>query len=171
MCLFEHNILMKHALASFKANIADKDGSWGKKQQLLFHGWLSQTLSHTVVTLLGNNTCFTDNLVWWSWNTRPQYSGSLVHYNDVIMSALASQITSLTIVYSTVYSGANQRKHQSFASLDFVRVIHRRPADSPHKGSVTRIFFPFVDVTIVFSSGIGTCSIPNEKNIQSSLQY
>ena len=43
------------------------------------------------------------------------------HYNDVIMGALASQITSLTIVYSTVYSGADQRKHQSSASLAFVR--------------------------------------------------
>ena len=39
------------------------------------------------------------------------------HYSDVIMSAVASQITSLTIVYSTVYSGVDQRKHQSSASL------------------------------------------------------
>ena len=39
------------------------------------------------------------------------------HYNDVIMGAMASQITSLTSVYSTVYSGAYQRKHQSSASL------------------------------------------------------
>ena len=43
------------------------------------------------------------------------------HYNDVIMSAMASQITSLTIVYSSIYSGADQRKHQSPASLAFVR--------------------------------------------------
>ena len=42
-------------------------------------------------------------------------------YNDVIMSTIASQITSLTIVYSTVYSGADQRKHQSSASLAFVQ--------------------------------------------------
>ena len=42
------------------------------------------------------------------------------HYNDVIMGAIASQITSLTIVYSTVYSDADQRKHQSSASLAFV---------------------------------------------------
>ena len=47
------------------------------------------------------------------------------HYIDVIMGAIASQITSLTIVYSTVYSGADQRKHQSSASLAFVRGIHR----------------------------------------------
>ena len=43
------------------------------------------------------------------------------HYNNVIMSAMTSQITSSTIVYSTVYSGADQRKHQSYASLAFVR--------------------------------------------------
>ena len=48
-----------------------------------------------------------------------------LHYNDVIMGAMASQITSLTIVFSTVYSGADQRKHQSSASLAFVRGIHR----------------------------------------------
>ena len=49
---------------------------------------------------------------------------SLIHYGDVIMGAMASQITSLTIVCSTVYSGADQSKHQS-ASLAFVRGIHR----------------------------------------------
>ena len=47
------------------------------------------------------------------------------HYNDVIMGTIAFQITSLTIVYSTVYSDADQRKHQSYASLAFVRGIHR----------------------------------------------
>ena len=67
------------------------------------------------------------------------------HYNDVIMSAIASQITNLAIVYSTVYSGADQRKHQSSASLVFVRGIHRWPVDSPHKGPVTRKIFPFDD--------------------------
>ena len=41
------------------------------------------------------------------------------HYNDVIMTTIASQITSLAVVYSTVYSDADQRKHQSFASLAF----------------------------------------------------
>ena len=46
------------------------------------------------------------------------------HYNDVIMSTMVSQITSLTIVYSTVYSGADQRKHQSSAPLTFLRGIH-----------------------------------------------
>ena len=49
----------------------------------------------------------------------------VAHYNDVIMGAMASQITSLTIVYSTVYSSLDQRKHQSSASLAFLRGIHR----------------------------------------------
>ena len=42
------------------------------------------------------------------------------HYSDIRMGAIASQITSLTIVYLTVYSDADQRKHQSSASLAFV---------------------------------------------------
>ena len=65
------------------------------------------------------------------------------HYGDVIMGAIPSQITSLTIVYSTVYSGADQRKHQSFASLAFVRGIH------PHKWPVTRKMFPFDYVIMI----------------------
>ena len=67
-------------------------------------------------------------------------------YNDVLMSAIASQITIITIVYSAVYSGAEQRKHQSSASLAFVWWIHLWPVNSPHKGSVTRKMFPFDDV-------------------------
>ena len=70
----------------------------------------------------------------------------LSHYNDVLMTTVASQITSLTIVYSTVYSGAVQREHQSSASLAFVRGIHRWQVNSPHKGPVTRKMFPFDDV-------------------------
>ena len=53
----------------------------------------------------------------------PQVATS--HYGDVIMGAIAFQITSLTIVYSTVYSDADQRKHQSSSSLALVRGIHR----------------------------------------------
>ena len=72
---------------------------------------------------------------------------SLYHrYSDVIMTTIASQITSLTIVYSTVYSGADQSKHQSPASLAFVWGIHRGPVNSPHKWPVTRKMFPFDDV-------------------------
>ena len=64
------------------------------------------------------------------------------------MGTTASQITSLTSVYSTIYSDADQRKHQSSASLAFVRGIHRGPVNSQHKWPVTRKakMFPFDDV-------------------------
>ena len=74
------------------------------------------------------------------------HSGNKHHYNDVTMGTIASQITSLTIVYSAVYSDADQRKYQSSVSLAFVRRIHRRPVNSPHKWPVTRKMFPFDDV-------------------------
>ena len=77
---------------------------------------------------------------------------SFVPYNDVIMSAMASQITSLTTVYSTVYSGADQRKHQSSASLAFARGIHRWPVNSPHKGPVAPKMFPFGDVIMILAN-------------------
>ena len=68
------------------------------------------------------------------------------HYDDVIMTMLASQISSLPVVCSIVYSDVNQRKHQSSASLAFVREIHRGPVNFPHKWPVTRKMFPFDDV-------------------------
>ena len=64
------------------------------------------------------------------------------------MGAAASQITSVTIIYLTVYSDADQRKHQSSASLAFVLGIHRGPVNSPHNGPVVRKMFPFDDVMI-----------------------
>ena len=76
----------------------------------------------------------------------------ILHYNDVIMGTVASQITSLRIVYSTVYSDADQTKHQSSASLAFVRGIHRGPVNSPHKWPVMQKMFPFDDV-IMYTSG------------------
>ena len=64
------------------------------------------------------------------------------------MSAMASQITSVSLVCSTVCSGADRGKHQSSASQDFVRGIHRWPLNSPHKGIVTWKMFPFDDVSV-----------------------
>ena len=71
-------------------------------------------------------------------------------YDDVIMIAMGSQITSLTSVYSNVYSGTDESKHQSSMSLAFVRGIHRWPVNSPHKWPVTRKIFPFDDVIMYF---------------------
>ena len=73
------------------------------------------------------------------------------HYNDIIMGAIVSQITSLMIVYSIVYSDTDERRHQSSVSLAFVRGIHRGPVNSQHKWPVTRKMFPFDDV-IMFNS-------------------
>ena len=66
------------------------------------------------------------------------------------MGMIASQITSLTIVFPTVYSDADQRKHQSPASQAFVQGIHRGPVNSPHKWPVTRKMFPFDEVIMLF---------------------
>ena len=51
--------------------------------------------------------------------------------------------------YSTVYSDTGQRKHQSSASLAFVRIIHRGPVNSPHKWPVARKMLPFGDVIMM----------------------
>ena len=67
------------------------------------------------------------------------------------MGAIASQITGLNIVYSTVYSDADQRKHQGSASLAFVWGIHRGPVNFPHKWPVTRKNFPFDDVIMFWN--------------------
>ena len=77
------------------------------------------------------------------------------HCNDVIMDTMASKIISLAIVYSTDYSGIDQRKHQSSASLALVRGIHRRPVNSPHKWPVTRKMFDDVIMYIYGNSAGG----------------
>ena len=92
-----------------------------------------------------------------------------IHYTDVIMGTIASQIASLTIVYSTVYSVADQRKYQSSASLAFVRGIHRRPVKSPHKWPVTRKMFPFDDV-IMFGK-LAKCSVTRRTSANMILVY
>ena len=79
----------------------------------------------------------------WGWQVMEAFSK---HYNDIIMSSMASQITSPTIVYSTIYSRAYQRKHQSSASQAFVWGIHRWPVNSPHIGPVARKMFTFDNV-------------------------
>ena len=74
-----------------------------------------------------------------------------VYYDDVIMSPMAYKITSLTIVYSTVYSDADQRIHQSSASLALCAGYSLGPVNSPHKWPVTRKMSPFDDVIIILA--------------------
>ena len=102
-------------------------------------GWFSLSTGMTVVSIRWARI-FNSHLVfviWLSWHP---------HYNDVIMSTMASQITSLMIVYSAVYSGTDKRKHQTSSSLIFVMGIHRWTVNSLHKGPVTRKIVPFDDV-------------------------
>ena len=77
------------------------------------------------------------------------------------MGTMASQITSLTIVYSIVYSDADQIKHQSSSSLAFVRGIRRRPVNSPHKWPVTRKMFLFDDFIMHFYLVEYLCHLPH----------
>ena len=83
------------------------------------------------------------------------------------MGTVASQITSRTIVYTTVYSDADQSKHQSSASLAFVWGIHRGPVNSPLKWPVTRKMLPFDDV--IMSMGQGQPVPPFPKGQYSSI--
>ena len=89
-------------------------------------------------------TAICDRRVVFSWFLLKAMSGFAdFHYCDVIISKIASQITNLTVVYSTVYSDADQIKHQSSTSLAFVLGIGRGPVNSPHKWPVMRKMSPF----------------------------
>ena len=101
---------------------------------------------------------FVSNVV--HWPRENSITGILLHlhctmeiqcrnYNDVIIITIASQIFSVSIIYSTVCSGADQIKNQSPASLASVKGIHRWPVNSPHKWLVTWKTFPFDDVIMV----------------------
>ena len=103
---------------------------------------------------LGNRTtmanewdCPTAKFTWINLAVHGWYGIlQIIHYSDVIMSMMTSQITSFTIVYSIVYLSVYQRKHRSSASLAFVQGIHRWPVNSQHKGPVMQKMFPFDDV-------------------------
>ena len=106
--------------------------------------WCYKTMTdHLIKSLVPSDVIWRHR----SWTTLAQ------HYNNFIMGTMASQITSLTIVYSTIYSGSDhQRKHQSSASLAYMWGIHQWPLNSPHKWPVTRKMFPFDDV--IMSNGL-----------------
>ena len=115
-----------------KSNISDE---FDKKIRQTYRAHQLPTLANETTTLFAPS---------------PHARNKNFHYSDVIMSVMASQITGVSIVYSTLCSGADQRKHQSSASLAFVRGIHRSPVNSLHKGPVTWKMFPFHDVSMFF---------------------
>ena len=83
------------------------------------------------------------------WMTHWCFHGGINALQWRLMGAITSQITSLIIVYWIVNSGAGQSKHQISASLAFVRGIHQRLVNSPHKWPVTRKKFLFDHVIMV----------------------
>ena len=90
---------------------------------------------------------------WWPGDVEELvHQWSWYWYNDVIMCAMASQITSIAIVYSTIHSDVDQRKHQSSVLLAYAH--SPVTGESPHKGPVTRKMFPFDNV--IMYSGLGT---------------
>ena len=109
-------------------------------RQLVFGMW---STSRNMLTML-----------WWLW-----WYDTGIHDGDIIIGTMASQITSLTIVYSAVYSGTYQRKHQSSASLAFMRGIHQGQVNSPHKWPVTRKMCPFDDVIMRMSVSLCPLSL------------
>ena len=81
----------------------------------------------------------------WKWRSNPIPH---FHYIDVIMTTMASQITSLTVVYSIVYSDAD-KKTSKLRVTGLCVGNSPGPVNSPHKGPVTRKVFPFDDVIML----------------------
>ena len=89
-----------------------KGVSWFQHNKFVNFKHISNILSNSCSSLIPWKACDFEFLEKVEQHT---------HYSDVIVGTIASQITSLTIVYSTVYSDTDQRKYQSSASLAFVR--------------------------------------------------
>ena len=118
----------------------------------MFALWLPFISIHTVclvlfyvlISSIHVSSCDVLNPLQWRHNGRDSVSNHQLHD---------------WIVYSTVYSDADQRKHESSVSLAFVRGIHRGPVNSPHKWPVTRKMFPFDDVIMLYSPGLLHCPL------------
>ena len=119
----------------------------------------SKRMCHASINWLRNEIVTCGNM-WQKYLRRISADTKMAktHYGDVIMGTMASQIT---IVYSTVYSVADQWKHQSSASLAFVWGIHRGPVNSPQKWPVTRKMLPFDDVMMWILNTWRVDSFPN----------
>ena len=99
-----------------------------------------------------------------------QHHCNSIHYSDVIMSVMASQITATRIDFSTIFSGVDQGKHQSSTSLAFVRGIHQWPVDSPYKGPVKWKIFHLMTSSCIwsFKYGVIICTAASLQFYQNS---
>ena len=129
----------------FPGNPTKQSGLWWPVEHFLHRIIIQSYIFQPdwVNVLVGEHSTNTKNNLCTRWHRDTEMLST--HYNDVIMGAITSKITSLTIVYSTDYSDTDQRKHQSSASLAF-----------PHKGPVTRKMFPFDDVIMITGSLCGS---------------
>ena len=112
-----------------------------KKLSVLLH-WISNP-KYKIEEKISKSYWSSSKVVCFGQTTGSNLEHWHVQYSDVIMSEMASQITGISIVCLTLCSAADQRKHQSSASLAFVRGIHWWPLDSPYKQSVMQKIFSF----------------------------
>ena len=120
---------------------------WSGVEEWWHHNGEAWVTSYPVMAVITWNCCRSQNkrVPWFQSNDR-NAPYNFQQYSDVLTNAMASQLTGVLIVCPNVRSGTDQRKHQSSASLAFVRGIHRWRVYSPHKGPVTRKTFPFYDI-------------------------
>ena len=122
---------------------------WRHHEQMYLHAAVSipHSVHEYVCKTIRTEAAFIDHILTDS-SARDYIDGS--YYSDVIMCAMASQLTSVSIFYSAVCSGADLRKHHISASLAFVRGIHMWPVNSLHKGPATQKMIPFGDVIMAY---------------------
>ena len=132
--------LQTHQLEENHFNFTDQDRNYNMRivveNQMIIHTW--KIIIDNVQIDRHDLSC---TLRWYIYV-------SVTHYRDVIMSAVTSQTSGVSIVYSTVCSGVDQIKQKSSASLASVRGIHQWPVNSPHKGTVTQKMLPHDHVII-----------------------
>ena len=125
-----------------------RNTKWRKSNLLFFI--VSFCALFSLVAIRVSQVLSSHIMIWMAINDPDPSTSNRNHYNGVIMSAMAPHITSVSVVCFTVGPGADQRKHQSSASLAFVREIHRWPVNSPHKWAVARKMFPFDDIIMKY---------------------
>ena len=97
-------------------------------------------------------------------DTRTRDKRILVHHYDIIMGTNASQITSLAVVYSTVYSGADQRKHKSSASLALLPPYIKYKVHISGSSRCCSIYIFILDSTLGFN-GLGKDNCKTRREI------
>ena len=117
---------------SWRHHFETKYATFGAYASWQVQGWMQNNISSHICTHIYIYKYFCTHI-------------PMLHHSDVTMGAMASQITNVLVVYSTVYSGTDQRKYQGHALLAFAGGIDRWPVISPRKEPATRKMIPFND--------------------------